>query len=146
MTAAGIWRVTGSIGVSARVRHNHDGTKFIRTTVELRLTVKRFSDTIEMAADNGTTETTDGIVTGTVTQDGKATEIKNGTLDGLKLKFETRHAATGGGVPMTMSWTGTIINDGEAQAINLTCAMQTEDGGPAVGDLQAQQMEARRVR
>ena len=87
-----------------------------------------------------------GIITGTVTQDGKATEIKNGTLDGLKLKFETRHASTGGGVPMTMSWTGTIINDGEAQAINLTCAMQTEDGGPAVGDLQAKQMEARRVK
>ena len=42
-----------------------DGTKFIRTTVELRLTVKRFSDTIEMAADTGTTETADGIVTGT---------------------------------------------------------------------------------
>src|SRR5262245_55587466 len=42
-----------------------DGTKLIRTTVELRLTVKRFSDTIEMAADTGTTETTDGIVTGT---------------------------------------------------------------------------------
>jgi transglutaminase-like putative cysteine protease len=42
-----------------------DGTKFIRTTVVLRLTVKRFSDTIEMAADTGTTETAEGIVTGT---------------------------------------------------------------------------------
>lgn len=42
-----------------------DGKKLIRTTVELRLTVKRFSDTIEMAADTGTTETAAGAVTGT---------------------------------------------------------------------------------
>ena len=88
-----------------------------------------------------------GVVTGTVTQDGNPTEIQNGTLDGAKLKFETRHTGTGGVAPMTMSWTGTITNDAQAQAIiNLTCAMQTEDGGPAVGDLQARQMEARRVK
>ena len=88
-----------------------------------------------------------GVVTGTVTQDGEPTEIINGTLDGAKLKFETRHAGIGGAVPMTMSWTGAISSDSQAQSIiNLTCAMQTEDGGPAVGDLQAKQMEARRVK
>ena len=87
-----------------------------------------------------------GVVTGTVTQDGLATEIKNGTLEGLKLKFETRHTGVGGAKPMTMAWTGTITNEGDVHIINLTAAMQTEDGGPAVGDLQARQMEARRVK
>ena len=87
-----------------------------------------------------------GVVTGMVTQDGKPTEIKNGAFDGTKLKFETRHAPVGGGGPMTMSWTGAIISDGETQVIKLTCAMQTEDGGPTVGDLHAQEMEARRVK
>jgi len=87
-----------------------------------------------------------GIVTGVLTQDGKTTEIKNGTLDGAELKFQTSHLATGGGAPMTMSWTGMIVSNGDEKAINLTCAMQTEDGGPAVGDLHAQQMQARRVK
>lgn len=42
-----------------------DGKKYVQTTVELRLTVKRFKDIIEMAMDTGTTETRDGEVTGT---------------------------------------------------------------------------------
>jgi transglutaminase-like putative cysteine protease len=42
-----------------------DGQKRIQTTLEVRLTVKRFSDTMEMAADTGTTETPEGTVVGT---------------------------------------------------------------------------------
>ena len=104
-----------------------------------------------LAADDKPVATFDfknenGIVTGLMTQDGKPTEIKNGALDGAKLKFETRHDGVGGVTPMTMSWTGTIVTDGEVQTIKLTCAMQTEDGGPAVGDLHSRQMEARRVK
>jgi predicted transglutaminase-like cysteine proteinase len=41
-----------------------DGKKVIHTTTELRLTVKRFSDTMEMAGDTGTMETPDGTVVG----------------------------------------------------------------------------------
>ena len=43
---------------------DQDGKKLIRTTVEMRLTVKRFSDTIQMSMDTGTIETPDGKVTG----------------------------------------------------------------------------------
>jgi hypothetical protein len=94
--------------------------------------------TLEFKNENGT-------ITGTVTQDGKPTEIKNGALDGTKLKFETRHARKDGDAFMTMSWMGAIVSDGDVQVINLTCAMQTEDGGPGAGDLHAQHMEARKV-
>ena len=87
-----------------------------------------------------------GIVTGVVTQDGKPTDIINGVLDGAELKFETRHAGIGGAKPMTMSWAGAVTSEGDAPLIKLTCAMQTEDGGPAVGDLQTQQLEARKVK
>ncbi|MSQ92939.1 MAG: hypothetical protein EXR98_00110 [Gemmataceae bacterium] len=41
-----------------------DGKKVIHTTMKLRLTVKRFSDVIEMAMDIGSIETADGTVTG----------------------------------------------------------------------------------
>jgi transglutaminase-like putative cysteine protease len=41
-----------------------DGHKLIRTTAEMRLTAKRFSDTIEMSADSGTIETESGKVVG----------------------------------------------------------------------------------
>jgi hypothetical protein len=40
------------------------GKKVVHTTVELRLTVKRFDGVIEMAMDTGTLETRDGQVTG----------------------------------------------------------------------------------
>ena len=41
-----------------------DGKKVIHTTVELRLTVKRFNDTVQMAMDTGTIETPAGNVVG----------------------------------------------------------------------------------
>ena len=41
-----------------------DGQKLIHTTVELRLTVKRFTETIQLAMDTGTIETPEGKVTG----------------------------------------------------------------------------------
>jgi hypothetical protein len=41
-----------------------DGKKVIHTTVELRLTLKRFNDIIEMSMDTGSVETLDGKVTG----------------------------------------------------------------------------------
>src|SRR5437667_10520637 len=42
-----------------------DGKTLVQTTVELRITVKRFKEIAEMAMDTGTTETSDGTVTGT---------------------------------------------------------------------------------
>lgn len=41
-----------------------DGKKVIHTTVELRLTIKRFRDAIDMSADTGSIETADGKVVG----------------------------------------------------------------------------------
>ena len=41
-----------------------DGQKVVHTTVELRLTVKRFNDTIQMSMDTGSLETSDGKVVG----------------------------------------------------------------------------------
>ena len=43
---------------------DRDGKKLIHTIVELRLTVKRFNDTIQMSMDTGSTETADGKVVG----------------------------------------------------------------------------------
>src|SRR5688500_17319889 len=62
-----------------------DGKKRIHSTVELRLTVKRFSDTIEMAADTGTIETPDGKVTGVFMKQflGRKQQMQiDGTVDG----------------------------------------------------------------
>src|SRR5688500_12746846 len=39
--------------------------KTIRAVIELRLTVKRFNDSIQLAMDSGTIETPDGAVVGT---------------------------------------------------------------------------------
>ncbi|MBI2807450.1 MAG: transglutaminase domain-containing protein [Planctomycetes bacterium] len=52
----------GHVRTTAR-EYEADGVKLIRTTVELRLRVKRFSDIVEMAMDTGTIETADGTVT-----------------------------------------------------------------------------------
>jgi Transglutaminase-like superfamily len=41
-----------------------DGKKLVHTTVELRLTVKRFNDTVQMSMDTGSIESPDGKVTG----------------------------------------------------------------------------------
>ncbi len=43
---------------------NQDGKKLVHTTLQLRLTVKRFNDTIQMSMDTGTIEAPDGKVTG----------------------------------------------------------------------------------
>src|SRR5215207_11134225 len=53
------------------------GTKLLHTTLELRLTVKRFSDTIQMAMDTGSIETADGKVVGVFM---KQYQAKNQTL------------------------------------------------------------------
>ncbi len=42
-----------------------DGKTYVNTNIELRLTVRRFKDIIEMAMDTGTIESSDGTVTGT---------------------------------------------------------------------------------
>jgi hypothetical protein len=41
-----------------------DGKKYIHTTVELRLTVKRFNDTVQMSMDTGSIENSEGKVLG----------------------------------------------------------------------------------
>ena len=80
---------------------------------------------------------TDGVVSGTMTQNGKLTELKNGSLKGTILKFQTTQVSPNGGDPMTMTWTGTLIDDGES--MNLTCAATEGDG-------QTLYMQARRVK
>jgi len=82
-----------------------------------------------------------GVVTGTMNQDGKLTEIKNGSLEGSTLKFQTSQVAPSGGEPTTMTWKGTLLSDGEL--MNLSCAAVTQ--GDKVSE-QSQQMQARRVK
>ena len=82
-----------------------------------------------------------GVVTGVMIREGKSTEIKNGSLDGSNLKFETTQVREGAD-PVTTTWNGTINNDGNA--INLVCAPVTQgDGG---GQSLRMQMQARRVK
>lgn len=69
---------------------DQDGKKVIKTIVELRLTVKRFTDTVEMAADTGTTETADGTVSGTYMKlflaKQQQTQI-DGVVEGKKIRL-----------------------------------------------------------
>src|SRR5688500_7419806 len=44
--------------------HEKDGTKLLRATVELRLTVKRFTEVIQLGMDTGTVESSEGRVVG----------------------------------------------------------------------------------
>jgi hypothetical protein len=76
-----------------------------------------------------------GTVSGTVTQDGKPTEIKNGTLDGVKLSFETHQIASGGAEPVTLTWEGTIVSGGDA--IKLTRATTDDRARGRLQELQA---------
>lgn len=67
-----------------------DGQKLLRTTAELRLTMKRFNETIQLGMDTGTFETPEGKVVGVfMTQyrgKQKALEIR-GTVEGRQLKL-----------------------------------------------------------
>src|SRR5262249_4339430 len=85
---------------------------------------------------------TTGVVSGLMIQDGKSTELKNGTLEGANLKFETQISAAGGN-HIKMTWTGTIAENGES--INLTCTPEPVEGQTGEGG-RSQQMEARRVK
>jgi hypothetical protein len=82
-----------------------------------------------------------GVLTGMMIRDGKSTEIKNGSLEGGGLKFETTQVREGAD-PVTTTWSGTIVSDGNA--INLVCAPVTRgDGG---GQSLRMNMQARRVK
>src|SRR5215207_6368191 len=68
-----------------------DGQKLLRTTVEMRLRLKRFNDLVELAMDNGTWETPEGKVTGTFMRQylGKVKKVDiTGTVVGDQLKLE----------------------------------------------------------
>lgn len=54
---------TGYIHTSVH-EYEQDGVKLRRTAMELNLTLKRFTDTIQQKMVSGTTETMDGVVTG----------------------------------------------------------------------------------
>jgi Transglutaminase-like superfamily len=67
-----------------------DGKKVVHTTLELRLTVKRFDGTIEIGMDTGTLETPDGKVTGVFTKqyNGKKQQTQiDGTVAGKRLEL-----------------------------------------------------------
>lgn len=75
-----------------------DGNKAIRTTLELRLTVKRFSDVVEMAMDTGSVETADGKVTGVFMKQylGKKQQLQ---IDGI-VKGSQIHLTLNGNTPL----------------------------------------------
>jgi hypothetical protein len=69
---------------------DQDGKKLVHTTIELRLTVKRFSDTIQMSMDTGTIETADGKVTGVFMKQflGKQQQLQiDGTVTGKQIQL-----------------------------------------------------------
>jgi predicted transglutaminase-like cysteine proteinase len=68
-----------------------EGEKLLRTTQELRLTVKRFKDVIQLAMDVGMTETPDGKVTGVFMRQylGKTKQLDlSGTVVGKQLQLK----------------------------------------------------------
>ena len=73
---------------------DRDGKKLILTTVELRLTVKRFNDTVQMSMDTGSTETLDGKVVGVFLRQylGKQQQM---AIDGLVVGDEIRFTVNG---------------------------------------------------
>jgi len=74
----------GYIHTIAREIENN-GKKAVHTTVELRLTVKRFNDTIQMSMDTGSIETFDGKVVGVFMKQflGKQQQLQvDGTVSG----------------------------------------------------------------
>ena len=67
-----------------------DGEKVIQTTVELRLTVKRFTETIQLAMDTGSMETRQGKVVGVFMKQfqGREQQLQiNGTVVGKQLQL-----------------------------------------------------------
>jgi hypothetical protein len=69
----------------------------------------------------------DGEVSGTVTEgEAQPLVIKNGRLDGFKLTFDTVQVPHGGGDPIMMSWSGTVVGAGES--IKLTRTASDDDG------------------
>jgi transglutaminase-like putative cysteine protease len=68
-----------------------EGAKLLRTTMELRLTLKRFNDTVQLGMDTGTLETPAGAVSGVFMRQylGKTKRLEvTGTVDGRQLKLE----------------------------------------------------------
>ena len=67
-----------------------EGKKAVHTTVELRLTVKRFNDTIQMSMDTGSVETGDGKVVGVFMKQflGKQQQLQiDGTVSGDQVRL-----------------------------------------------------------
>ena len=67
-----------------------DGKKVVHTTVELRLTVKRFNDTIQMSMDTGSIETGNGKVIGVFMKQflGKQQQLQvDGTVSGDQVQL-----------------------------------------------------------
>src|SRR5207253_900352 len=81
-----------------------------------------------------------GVLNALMIQDGKFTEITNGSLEGANLKFETTQVSAGGGTFIKMIWIGVIVENGES--INLACIFETVEG-QTNESARSQQMEAR---
>lgn len=68
--------------------YEQDGVKIYRSTIELRVNVKRFNETVELAMDSGTHELADGTVLGTFMRQmvGKTKKLEIiGAVDGRQL-------------------------------------------------------------
>lgn len=83
-----------------------------------------------------------GVVSGVAIQNGQSMEIKNGSLEGSNLKFETMQPSSGDS-PMKITWTGAIASN--SQSIVLTSTAE-----PIKGDSdqhgKPQQFELRRAK
>ncbi|MSU78699.1 MAG: transglutaminase domain-containing protein [Gemmataceae bacterium] len=95
---------------------NFDGMKVLHTTVEMRLTVKRFNDTLQMAMDTGSTETHDGAVLGVFMRQFLGKEQKllvEGTVVGKQLRL-----VKDGKVPLLAApWRADVIGYFKQQSI-----------------------------
>lgn len=87
---------------------NQSGKMLLHTTVELRLTVNRFSDKIQMSMDTGTTETADGAVHGVFMKQYQAkgqTLLVEGTVDGKQI-----HLTLNGKTPLKPApWKSDVV-------------------------------------
>ena len=105
---------------------DHDGTKLIHTTIELRLRVKRFDGVVEMAMDTGTIETKAGKVVGTVTKQYFGKQLQNqvdGVVVGKKLELTQN-----GKIPLKPApWNPEVIGLYKQQALY-------KDRNPMPGD------------
>src|SRR5439155_5570706 len=105
---------------------DRDGKKAIHTTVELRLTVKRFSDTVTMSMDTGSIETPDGKVAGVFMKHflGKEQQLQ---IDGKIVGKEIELTLNGQTKLKPAPWNGDVVGLFKQQGIFKDRDLKTGD-------------------